>query len=66
MSSVLEAFISADDALLESCLKSGSDPNVRDPEGSSALIYAVNHNRDHAVRLLLSHGANPNLANRLG
>ncbi len=52
-------------------LKAGADPNVRDGEGDTALMYSVSHPMDlkHAVRLvteLLQAGADVNLRTETG
>lgn len=37
-----------------------------DNQGNTALIHAVIHSRIHTIRLLMKHGANPNIKNRMG
>jgi ankyrin repeat protein len=42
------------------------DVNSVGPEGETALILAIQHDRVEAVRALLAHGANPNTPNARG
>jgi ankyrin repeat protein len=40
--------------------------NVRDPEGRTALMLAVVNGKAGAVKVLLAHHANPNIADAKG
>ncbi|MGH8613969.1 MAG: ankyrin repeat domain-containing protein [Gammaproteobacteria bacterium] len=42
---------------LKKQLDSGSNPNIRDYEGKSALVYAASSGQADAVRILISYGA---------
>ena len=42
------------------------DLNSVGPEGETALILAIQHDRVDAVRALLAHGANPNTPDARG
>jgi ankyrin repeat protein len=42
------------------------DVNSASPEGETALILAIQHDRVEAVRALLAHGANPNTPDARG
>src|SRR5262249_52790058 len=55
-----------DTAAVELLLQSGADPNARDPEGATALMYASIHSAAPLMRLLLSNGADPNERNLAG
>lgn len=47
-------------------LHAGADPNVRGSNGQTALVLAVGR-KDHVlIRLLMDHGANPYLEDKLG
>ena len=52
-------------ATVELLLKSGVDVNQKDTHGSTSLLYASTTTTD-CVRLLLEHGADTNLPNKLG
>jgi ankyrin repeat protein len=43
-----------------------ADANAISPEGETALILAIQHDRVEAVRALLAHGANPNTPDSRG
>jgi ankyrin repeat protein len=61
-------YSSADPAelqMLEWLLKNGLSPNEATENPYSPLYYAVKHNNDQAVRVLLRYAANPNM-NRTG
>src|SRR5687768_14845145 len=47
-------------------LRSGTDPNTRDQEGSTALMYAAAFASIDMMRLLLEASANPKTANTSG
>src|SRR5580698_3329033 len=54
------------DAVLAAINTSGIDVNARDPDGSTALLWAT-YKVDHAlVQALLKKGANPNVGNDFG
>jgi len=50
--------------LLQSELKRGADPNLRDRSGRTPLIYAADQGHLDAARALLKAGADPNLLAR--
>ena len=59
-----------DDAVIET-LEKGADPNVRDTDGTPAIVYAsqqLNYRdeRINMVKALVEYGADVNAANRLG
>lgn len=55
---IMAAALFANAEILEQLLKRGADPNVTDPDGATALMWAV---RDiEKVRRLIAHGANVN------
>jgi ankyrin repeat protein len=67
MSALLEFIASGDDAGVQQVLSGPkSDPNVADPDGNTALMYAVNLNQFGAATLLLRAGADANARNQLG
>jgi 2-octaprenyl-3-methyl-6-methoxy-1,4-benzoquinol hydroxylase len=53
-------------AELRSSLSAGADPDEKQPDGSTALLWASYHGEADAVRALLAAGADPNTTNRLG
>jgi len=53
-------------AIVRALLKHGADPDMRQPDGSTALHMAAKHGQAELAFLLLSHGASPDLANDLG
>ncbi|EGD81639.1 hypothetical protein PTSG_02355 [Salpingoeca rosetta] len=65
MMSCLTAVAQAKDwSQLEDVLRKDSanlDVNVRDKDGMTALMYASFYGNEGSVRLLLAHGADPNL-----
>lgn len=46
---------------MEKLLKGGADPDARGKHGMTPLLWAFPENRLDAFRLLLEHGANPNV-----
>jgi ankyrin repeat protein len=51
---------------LQSAFDNHVDVNSVSPEGETALILAIQHNRVEAIRALLAHGANPNAPDSRG
>jgi len=47
-------------------LRNGADPNVRDADSSTALIWAAKQNDSEVALKLINTGANVNLQDRLG
>jgi uncharacterized protein len=47
-------------------ISAGADPNLTDPDGTSALVVAIINGHYDVAAFLLDHGANPNLADRFG
>lgn len=47
-------------------VKAGADLNVSDPDGTTALVFAIINSHYDAARLLVEAGANPNLADTAG
>jgi ankyrin repeat protein len=47
-------------------LKQSASPNAAEPDGTTALHWAVRSDDQETVQLLLAAGANPNAANRYG
>jgi ankyrin repeat protein len=47
-------------------VKAGADLNVSDPDGTTALVFAIINSHYDAARLLVESGANPNLADTAG
>src|SRR5262249_30816376 len=55
------------DAVVALLKKSGGrDVNTREPDGTTALHWAIRGDEDEIVRLLLKAGASPDAANRYG
>ncbi|RSL52164.1 hypothetical protein CEP54_011048 [Fusarium duplospermum] len=46
---------------LETLLQRGFNPNIPNPDGETALWWAINNGRTDMCRLLLEHGADPDL-----
>ena len=63
--SYYSSYDSSESQMLEWLLKNGLSPNDATENPYSPLYYAVKHNNDQAVRILLRYGANPNV-NRSG
>ena len=59
-----EAIMQHDKAKVEALLKSGSDPNKRNPSGNTPLLAAMKCDVE-IVRLLLDNGADPKIAQSL-
>ena len=55
-----------DAAAVEALLHRGADPNARNPEGATALMYAAIHGGAPLMHLLVSKGADPNARNVAG
>jgi ankyrin repeat protein len=51
---------------LQGAFDSHVDVNSVGPEGETALILAIQHDRVEVVRALLTHGANPNTPDARG
>lgn len=72
MLSILTTYVDVSGAVnnekMAKCLLScGADPNRQDSQGKTALIHAVELNRDIVlIQMLLNHGANPSLEDNLG
>jgi len=47
-------------------VKAGADLNLSDPDGTTALVFAIINSHYDAARLLVEAGANPNLADTAG
>ena len=47
-------------------LKAGADLNLSDPDGTTALVFAIINSHYDAARLLVEAGADPNLADTAG
>lgn len=47
-------------------VKAGADLNMSDPDGTTALVFAIINSHYDAARLLVETGANPNLADTAG
>ncbi len=63
---VIDAARKSDTALLRALLQKRADPNIAEPDGTTALHWAARRNNLDAVRLLVAAGANPNATNRSG
>jgi RNA polymerase sigma factor (sigma-70 family) len=57
---------SGDMSRLQAALAGNVDVNALDANGQTALILAIQHNHTDIVRVLLAHGANPNMADSRG
>ncbi len=68
--SIQEAFFTAasagNDAMLKLLLEKGANLEDQDPQGNSALVYAVRANQQASVQFLVSRDINPNAQNRQG
>lgn len=53
-------------ALIRKLVKSGGNPNERNPNGSTPLHFAAARNNLEAIRMLLALGADPLIANKAG
>jgi ankyrin repeat protein len=65
-SSVLTAAKAGDTAAVRALLNDRADPNVAEPDGTTALHWAVRLNDLQSVELLLNAGAKADAANRYG
>src|SRR5205809_62232 len=55
-----------DAAAVALLLQTGGDPNVRNPEGTTPLMYAAIHAAAPLMKLLISNRADPNARNPAG
>jgi ankyrin repeat protein len=55
-----------DPARVQELLANGADANLPEPDGSTALLWAVYHAAPELVQALLAAGADPDAANQLG
>ncbi|GAB4341355.1 MAG: hypothetical protein Kow0099_17980 [Candidatus Abyssubacteria bacterium] len=62
----LKSALQGDIEAVESALKSGIDPNVKDRRGRTALMIATNTGQYQMAKLLLNNGADPNVKNKQG
>ena len=66
-SNLIDAARDQDWTLVQSLLKvRGTDVNVTEPDGTTALFHAVYRDNVESVKALLDKGANPNMANDYG
>jgi ankyrin repeat protein len=65
-SAVADAAMKGDIALVRSLLGQKADVNQAQPDGASALLWAVRQDRLEMLNLLIGAGANVKAANRLG
>jgi ankyrin repeat protein/mono/diheme cytochrome c family protein len=63
---LVDAVKNGDRAAVRTLLKSRSDVNLAEPDGTTALHWAVRADDEETVRLLLRAGANTKVANRYG
>ena len=61
--SLLKAVKDGNIALVQKLLDDGTDVNIQDNDGSTALTMASTYRHIDIVKLLLNHGANPNIQN---
>jgi len=64
--SIVSAARDADVAEVRKLIAAGSDVNVPESDGSSALLWAAHQSSPEVIALLLKAGANPNAANNFG
>ena len=64
--SVVDAVKAGSIATLQKDLQLHGDPNAADPDGTTALHWAVQHDRLDLVEALISAGAKTNVTNRWG
>ena len=50
---------------VEQLLQQGADPNAQDKSGNTALIYALNFGNDDVATVLIEHGADGSIGDRL-
>ena len=63
---LLAAIVDGDKAGVRMALQTGANPNIRDAEGSPALVNAAMYGDAMMLRFLLERGADPNAANQAG
>src|SRR5439155_1646988 len=56
---VAEAAMKGDDAAVRKLVQAGTDVNVAQGDGMTALHWAAEYDRPEAIRALLKHGADP-------
>ena len=64
MSGLLTAIDRNDVETVSRLLREGTDPDLVDSDGRTALMYSVTQGRDELVALLLQSKANPNARTR--
>ncbi len=64
--SVITAAKADDPTTLRALLERDADVNVREPDGATALAWAVMRSNAQTASILLEAGADPNIANELG
>jgi len=65
-SPLMDASLAGSSELVELFLAEGADSNLVSKDGQTALIVAVGRNDAQTVRSLLSYGADPDVADKLG
>ena len=63
---LINAVMTHDIERVRELLYNGVDPNIRNYDGETALIYASNNGRIDIVESLLRYGADPNIRNSYG